>query len=75
MQKATGIHLRVDFECPKGAMVVLKRKMFRGLYRLVRNVQMGGAIGRTAISDSSGRQVARRKWVTFVSLAKGSVAD
>jgi len=55
----------------KGAMVVPKGEMSRGLHRLVGNVQAGGATGRTTTSDSSERQVARRKWVTLVSLTKG----
>ena len=52
-------------------MVVLKKQMSRSLYRLVGNVQMNGATGRTTTSHSSERQVARRKRVTCVSLAKG----
>ena len=55
----------------KGALVVLKGEMSRGLYRLIRNVQTGGAGGRTTTSDLSESQVARRKRVTFVSLAEG----
>ena len=57
----------------KGAMVVLIGEMFRGLYRLVGNVQAGGAAGRATISDSSDRQVVRRKRVTFASSAKGEM--
>jgi len=55
----------------KGDVVVLKGEMSRGLYRLVGNVQMGGAVGRTTASNSSERQVARRMRVTFGSSAKG----
>ena len=55
----------------KGALVVLKGEMSRGLYRLIRNVQTGGAGGRTTTSDLSEGQVATRKRVTFVSSAKG----
>ena len=55
----------------KGAMVVLKGEISGGLYKLVGNVQMGGVAGRTTASDSSKRQVARMKRVTFVSSAKG----
>ena len=52
-------------------MVVLKGEMFRGLYRLVGNVQIDGAAGTATTSDSSRRQVARRKRVTFASSTKG----
>ena len=55
----------------KGAVVVLNGEMSRGLYKLVGNVQTVGAAGRTTRSDSSERQVARRKWRTFVSSARG----
>ena len=52
-------------------MVVLKGEMSRGLYKLAGNVQTGGAAGTTTASDTSKRQVVRRKGVTFLSSAKG----
>ena len=44
---------------------ILKGETFRGLYRLVGNVKMGGDAGRTSISELSKRQVAGRKQVTL----------
>ena len=55
----------------KGAIVVLKGEMSRGLHRLVGNMQTGGVAGRATTSDSSDRLVVRRKQVTFTSSAKG----
>jgi len=52
-------------------MVVLQEEMSRGLCRLVGKVQAGRATARTNTSDSSERQVARRKRVTLVSSTKG----
>jgi len=52
-------------------MVVLKGEISKGLYRLVGNVQTGGAAGSATISDSSRRQVAGRKRVTLASWTKG----
>ena len=52
-------------------MVVLKGEMPRCLYKLVENVQTGGTAGRATTSDSSDKQVVRRKQLTFGSSAKG----
>jgi len=52
-------------------MVVLKGEISKALYKLVGNVQTGGVAGSATISDSSGRQVAGRKQVTFASSTKG----
>jgi len=52
-------------------MVVLKGEMSRGFYKLIGNARTGGAVGGNTTSDSSERQVARRKRVTLVSSAKG----
>jgi len=55
----------------KGAIVVLKGQMSRCLYRLVENVQMGGAARGAIASDSSEKGVARRKWLMFASSIEG----
>jgi len=44
--------------------------MSRGLYKLIANMQTGGALERAIEIDPSERQVARRKQVTFTSSAK-----
>ena len=50
---------------------MLKGAMFRDLYRLIGSVQTGGAIGRASTSNSTGRQVERRKQVMFSSSVQG----
>jgi len=54
-------------------MIVLKGEMFKGLCRLVGNVQMGGATRGATISDSSRRHIARRKQVTFACSVEGGI--
>jgi hypothetical protein len=51
----------------KGAMVVAKGKMCRGLYRLVGKVLIGEAVAEKATSDSSGTLAWKRRGVTFAS--------
>ena len=55
----------------KRPIVVLKGEMSGCLYKLVANVQMGGVARRASTSNSSRRQVVRRKLVMFVSTAEG----
>jgi len=55
----------------KGVMVVPKGEMSKGLYMLVGKVQTGEDAGGTTTCDSSEREVATRKQVTFVSSANG----
>ena len=57
----------------KGAVLVLKGEMSKGLYRLVGNMQMGGATKEATTIDSRKRHAARRKRVTFVFRSKVAV--
>jgi len=67
MRETTGVRLKVVLErSPKEL-----GKMSRCLYRLVGNVQNGGARGRASTSDLSEGQIARRKQVMFAFLVEG----
>ena len=55
----------------KGGMVVLKGKMPRGLYRLVGNVHIGGAIWGAFTSNSSERHIASRERVILAFSTEG----
>jgi len=51
----------------KGSTIVLRGEMSRGLYKFIGNMQVSGAARRVSASNSSGRQVVRRKRVMFAS--------